>query len=250
MNREPHVRFSRFRAVYIFIFIFILVILLIAYWFIIQADRKVESSSYCLGRIECTTNFKEPMLGDFVKIPGGYFILPKDLTKTGYEIDSVYVNSFELALEKISYDTYRSVFCPYDNIQHNYSINNSVSRLSLSEIGFFVFRVNQLSEQHYRIPNDVEWMYAYQYLAEIQNSPKFPLKPRFNVPAIVSNLSQEPYEICSWEGRREKGDTISNFAFSEDLFSPKKGFITKGNIEFIYNRDVQATPCGIRLIRF
>ena len=250
MNREPHVRFSRFRAVYIFIFIFILVILLIAYWFIIQADRKVESSSYCLGGIECTTNFKEPMLGDFVKIPGGYFILPKNVNKTGYEIDSVYVNSFELALEKISYDTYISVFCPYDMIQHNYSINNSVSRLSLSEIGVFVFRVNQLSEQHYRIPNDVEWMYAYQYLAEIQNSPKFPLKLRFNVPAILSNLSQEPYEICSWEGRIEKGDTISNFAFSEDLFSSNKGFITKGDNEFIYNRDVQATPCGIRLIRF
>jgi hypothetical protein len=250
MNREPHVRISRFRAVYIFIFIFILVILLIAYWFIIQADRKVESSSYCLGRIECTTNFKEPMLGDFVKIPGGYFILPKDLTKTGYEIDSVYVNSFELALEKISYDTYRSVFCPYDIIQHNYSINNYVSRLSLSEIGFFVFKVNQLSEHHYRIPNDVEWMYAFQYLKTIKYLPSLQFEQKVNVDLIFASLTLEPYEICSWEGRREKGDTISNFALSEDLFSSRKGFITKGDIELIYNRDVQARPCGIRLIRF
>ena len=250
MGSDPDVRFIRIKAVYFFfIVLIVMVVVIISCWFIITLDRKVESRSYCLERIECSTTYKEPMLGDFVRIPGGYFILPKDLKKTGYEIDSVYVNSFDLAMEKVSYETFKSVFCSNDTAYQNYSKNNFVGRLTLSEVGYFVFRLNQLSEQHYRIPNDVEWMYAYQYFAEIQNSPKFQLELRYNVRAIVSSLTQEPYEICSWEGRREKGDTVSNFALSEDLFSSKKGFITKGDNEFIYNRDVQVIPSGIRLVR-
>ena len=244
MNREQRIRFNMFRVV------FILVVFLLAYCFFKQEDTKAENCSNCLDSIHCKTTFNETMLGDFIRIPGGYFILPNDLKKTGYEIDSVYVNSFFMAVDKVSLDAYKSVFCSMNEILSIRSLNNSIDQLSQEQIGCFLFRLNQLSAYHYRIPNDVEWMYAYEYLKTIKYLPSLQFEQKVNVDLIFASLTQEPYEICSWEGRREKGDTISNFALSEDLFSSKKGFITKGDIELIYNRDVHATPCGIRLIRF
>jgi len=250
MAREPHIRFSGFRAVHLFIFVFIIAVFLIIYWFIVIGDRKVESCTLCLETSECPISFNEQMLGDFVRIPSGYFILPKHIKKSGYDIDSVYVNSFYMAVGKVSLDTYKSVYCSKEEDEPIRSFNNSVNHLKQKEIGIFLFRVNQLSDYHYRIPNDVEWMYAYQYLSEIDISPKLQSEPPLKFHGIVSSFIQEPFEMCSWEGRREKGDTVSNFAFSEDLLSSKRNFITKGDFENIYNRDVQAFPSGIRLVRF
>lgn len=244
MNRE-----QRFRS-YIFSAVVILVVFLLFFWFFKKEDSKAESRSSFLDSIECSTTYKEQMLGDFIRIPGGYFILPNDLKKIGYEIDSVYVNSFFMAVDKVSLDAYKSVFCSMNEILSIRSLNNSIDQLRQEQIGCFLFRLNQLSIFHYRIPNDVEWMYAYQYLKTIKYLPSLQFEQKVNVDLIFASLTLEPYEICSWEGRREKGDTISNFALSEDLFSSRKGFITKGDIELIYNRDVQARPCGIRLIRF
>jgi hypothetical protein len=250
MARVPLNRFNGLRAIYVLTFVLIIAVFLILYWLIVSYDRKVESCTLCLETSECPTTFNEKMLGDFVRIPAGYFILPKHLKKTGYDIDSVYVNSFYLAVGKVSLDAYKSVFCPKDENARVRSLNNSINHLEQKEIGVFLFRVNQLSDYHYRIPNDVEWMYAYQYLSEINISPKLQSEAPLKFHGIVSSFIQEPFEMCSWEGRRETGDTVSNFAFSEDLLSSNRNFITKGDIENIYNRDAQAFPSGIRLVRF
>jgi hypothetical protein len=250
MARLPLNRFNGLRAIYVLTFVLIIAVFLILYWLIVSDDRKVESYTLCLETSECPTKFNEQMLGDFVRIPAGYFILPKHSKKTGYDIDSVYVNSFYLAVGKVSLDTYKSVYCPKEEDARVRSLNNSINHLEQKEIGVFLFRVNQLSDHHYRIPNDVEWMYAYQYLSESDISPKLQSEAPLKFHGIVSSFIQEPFEMCSWEGRREKGDTVSNFAFSEDLLSSKRNFITKGDIENIYNRDAQAFPSGIRLVRF
>ena len=247
MGSEPNIRFIRIKAIYfLFIVLIIIVIVMISCWFIITPGRR----SYCLERIECSTTYKEPMLGDFVRIPGGYFILPKDLKKTGYEIDSVYVNSFYMAVGKVSLDTYISILCSNEEDEPIRSFNNSINHLEQKQIGCFLSRVNQLSDYHYRIPNDVEWMYAYQYFETIKYSPSLQNEQIGNVDLILASLTQEPYEICSWENRKMKGDTVSYFALSEDLISSKGQYITKGDKALLYNRDVPAKSSGIRLVRF
>lgn len=250
MARVPLNRFNGLRAIYFLIFVLIIAVFLILYWFIVLDDRKIESCTLCLVTSECPTTFNEQMLGDFVRIPGGYFILPKNLMKTGYEIDSVYVNSFYMAVGKVSLDAFKSVYCPNEDTASFRSLNNSIDHLNRNQIGRFLFRVNQLSDYHYRIPNDVEWMYAYQYLETNRQTQILHFEQRGKADLIFESLSQEPFEICSWEGRRMKGDTISNFAFSEDLFSSKGQYIAKGDKATLYNRDVPEAPSGLRLVRF
>jgi hypothetical protein len=262
MTREPHIRFNKFRIFYVFVFVIVFVVFLINYGYKFQAEREVQGCSYCLDRVECPTSFNEQMLGDFVRIPSGYFTLPKHIKKTGdhvdsvyvmktgYGIDSVYVNSFYLAVGKVSLDTYKSVYCSKEEGGPIRSLNNSINHLEQKQIGRFLFRVNQLSQHHYRIPNDVEWMYAYQYFETIGHASTLQYDQRRKVDLILTGLSQEPFEFCSWEGRRMKGDTISNFAFSEDLLSSKGQYITKGDTSLLYNRDVPAKSSGIRLVRY
>jgi hypothetical protein len=211
MARLPLNRFNGLRAIYVLTFVFIIAVFLIVYWFIVSDDRKVESCTLCLETSECPDTFNEQMLGDFVRIPGGYFILPKHIKKTGYDIDSVYVNSFYMAVGKVSLDTYKSVYCPKEENAPVRSLNNSINHLEQKEIGVFLFRVNQLSDYHYRIPNDVEWMYAYQYFENMKQALTLQYEQREKVDFILTSLTQEPYEICSWENRKMKGDTVSFF---------------------------------------
>jgi hypothetical protein len=192
-------------------------------------------------------------LGEFVKIPGGYFILPKnpEQKRTGYDLDSVYINSFQIGVEKVTIDAYNGALCSNDNINEHGNGKYYIRRLSVSDVGYFLFKVNQLAESnHYRIPNDVEWMYAYQYLNEIEQSPIIPSDVRIKFQQVLSSFTEEPFEICSWEGSKAKGDTISNFSFSEDMLSSKGAYITKGDKESIFNRDMGESPSGIRLVRY
>ena len=156
------------------IFAILIVVLLVFVSFfyfltIVFENQNSNGCKYCLDSGNCQTDFSESKLGEFIKIPGGYFILPKDsdIKRTGYDLDSVYVNPFQIGVEKVSIAGYKGVFCLNAENADVRSLDNHVNHLKKEDVGFFLFRVNQLSKFHYRIPNDVEWMYALVYLQSI-----------------------------------------------------------------------------------
>lgn len=184
-----------------------------------------------LNRRECDVDMPG---NDFVEIPAGWFILPKN-TKYGYDIDSVFVPSFFPAKKNTTAFFFESVVNGHSRKVEFDDNNGFVNGLDKQTILDFVYELNQKGMSKYRIASDVEWMRAYQYLKEV---------------GAVNDFFDGPAELCFWlnSSAVHKGDTLTDAWWKYEKLRSSGSFISKGDSLNLYNRDLSAKPCGIRLV--
>jgi hypothetical protein len=181
--------------------------------------------------------FKESSLGNFITIPQGYFIIPKDVKKSGYDIDSVFVPSFKISTENVASECYLSLISGLFDFQEIENTEGYVDGLVDEDASDFLEVVNEQCKFRYRLPCDIEWMYAFNYITEHE---------------VPNDFCEKPYDLCFWLNiyGMKKGDTLNVDLFNGRIMDYKIGFITKGQKSQIYNRDTSPVPCGIRLVQY
>ena len=171
---------------------------------------------------------------DFVEIPEGWFSLPVGI-KNGYDIDSVFVPSFYIAKKNVSTLDFDCISNSFYSAIDRTDNNGFVDGLNVQSVLAFIKRLNLKSNDNYRIPSDVEWMRAYQYVAE---------------KGMEGDFFDGPEEMCYWINPQviSIGDTLRTDWWNEEIEVSKGDFISKGKFQNLYNRDMSFAKCGIRLV--